>query len=215
MEEYDNIIESTGKQSFRIQIPYSLRFAIIWTLFFVVIGLIIQIIQTPGFSFSLSFSNFFNANFVDWFRSFGSFVNTTEYASGMSIFSSIMSQWYYFFYTGGLIVFIWGLISWIINIEIVFKKRKNQSQIQERLQQYQKPTQQVQPSEESEDTDRISNWLEEGDILLDMGNIKGAEMIYAKLQAHYDSRYDPERIEYKRILDFYYKILDKKKYLFR
>mgnify|MGYP001567902505 FL=1 len=211
-DAYSDLIESTEKQAFRIQIPYSLRFAIIWTLFFSVVGLIIQIIQTPGFSFGVSFSNFFGNNFIAWFKSFGSFVNINEYNSGMQVFTSIMSQWYYFFYTGGLIVLLWGLISWIINIEIVFKKRKTSPQKQE-IQQYTPPIQQQaqQPKESEEDTDRISNWLEEGDILLDMGNIRGAELIYEKLQAHYDSRYDSERNEYKRILDFYYKIMDKKR----
>ncbi len=215
-DEYSDLIESTGKPAFRIQIPYSLRFSIIWTLFFSVIGLILQIIQSPAFAFGQSFSNFFGSNYLNWFKTFLEFFNITEYNTGMSIFSSIMSQWYYFFYTAGLLFLIWGLISWIINFEIVFKKnvkpRKIINETPRQMQVQQRVQEEASEIEESpEDTDRISNWLEEGDILLGMGKVKEAEEIYQKLQAHYDSRDDFERFEYKRILDFYYKILEKKR----
>jgi len=112
--------ELPRKTILRLGIPYGLRFSIIWTLFFIIIGVVIQSIQANSFVFK----DFFISNYVNWFKSFGSFVNFQEYASVMDLFKSIMIKWYYFFYTGGLIALIWGLLDWIINSEIIFTRKK-------------------------------------------------------------------------------------------
>jgi len=104
----------------RLEIPSALRFSIIWTLFFIILGIIIQSIQANSFVFK----DFFISNYVVWFKSFGSFVNFQEYVSSMAFFKSIVISWYYFFYTGGLISLLWGLLDWIINSEILFTRKK-------------------------------------------------------------------------------------------
>jgi hypothetical protein len=105
----------------RLGIPRGLRFSIIWTLFFIIIGIVIQSIQTSSFVFK----DFFISNYVSWFKSFGNFVNFQEYASTIAFFKSIFGGWYYFFYTGGLIALLWGLLEWIINFQIMFTRKKN------------------------------------------------------------------------------------------
>jgi hypothetical protein len=54
-ETQNKYIEAPKKQLFRMQIPYSLRFGLIWTLFFVIIGIVIQSIKAGYFVFGLFF----------------------------------------------------------------------------------------------------------------------------------------------------------------
>lgn len=192
---YNEIIASTEKQALRMQIPYSLRFAIVWTLFFAIIGITLQISQSQTPVIWDSIKNFFGQNYIFWLKSFGSFVQTTEYASGMDIFSAIMSKWYYFLYTGGLIALIWGIISWIINIEIIIKKRKQ-------------ALSSFQPEKQISETDRL---IGKGIVFLSEDKISAAEELYRQLRHAYDSSKTKNTQEYKKILDFYYDIQEKKR----
>jgi hypothetical protein len=119
--EQKSFLEEDKKETvLRLEIPPALRFSIIWTLFFIIIGIVIQSIQAN----SVAFKDFFISNYVNWFKSFGSFVNFQEYTGGMDIFKSVIISWYYFFYTGGFIALIWWILNWIINSEIIFTKKK-------------------------------------------------------------------------------------------
>jgi len=110
------------KEVFRLQIPYNLRYALAWTCFFIVIGIVIQSIQSGTFVFS----KFFASNYAGWFRSFGNFVSMRVYSSPSELIYAILGQWYYFFYTGGLISVLWALIMSLVNSEISFTKKPKQ-----------------------------------------------------------------------------------------
>ena len=199
------LTEPPRKQLLRIQIPFTLRFGLIWTVVFAILGIAIQSIQASGFVFL----NFFFSNYFDWFRSFGSFVQTTEYNSAREVFKSIMAQWYYFFYTGGLVSLIWGLVSWIVHMEIVVKRKIGADIIP-------RDFKMVPISEQEsiqEHKEKIEEWLEEGLRILAEGNLDEAELIYNSIKKEYDKDKDPERRTYKRILDFYIEIVSDRKEL--
>lgn len=102
------------KQPIRIKIPPLFRTSFVWTAFFAIIGVAIQSIQAGQFVFA----DFFSSNYVEWFRGFGNFVQITSYSGTWDFISSVMSHWYYFFYTGGLISLIWSILNWIVYSEI-------------------------------------------------------------------------------------------------
>lgn len=107
----------------KIAIAYELRFPLAWTLFFVIIGIIIQSIKSGN----LVFFDFFIKNYIEWFRDFGSFVEPTYYSSEKQLFFAIISKWYYFFYTGGLISLLWKLLNLSVNKEYEFKDKNIKS----------------------------------------------------------------------------------------
>jgi len=198
-----NLIEPPRKQSFRIQVPFTLRFGLIWTIVFAIIGIAIQSIQSSTFVFI----NFFFSNYFDWFRSFGSFVQTTQYDSAMEVFKIIMSQWYYFFYTGGLISLIWGFVSWLIHLEVVVHNKKAiPAPIFSS-----KMTSIAEQESIQEHSEKIEEWLEEGLRILSEGNLEEAEMIYTSIKKEYNPFKDPARHNYRRILDFYMEIVSEKR----
>ena len=98
----------------KVRIPYQLRFPIAFTLFAIILGILIQSIKLGEFSFF----GFFGIHYIDWFRSFGSFTDPTIYSSTTALITTILKDWYYFLYTGGLISLIWGLIFGGINREV-------------------------------------------------------------------------------------------------
>jgi len=116
------------KPSIKFHIPVRLRTSLIWIVFFAILGIIVQSIQRGEFVFF----SFFGSNYVDWFRSFGSFSSRIAYTSASNLLLSIFRQWYYFFYTGGLISFIWELVVSLMNsefkvAEISLKKKPKQA----------------------------------------------------------------------------------------
>lgn len=207
-------IEAPKRQLFRIQIPYSLRFGIIWTLFFIIVGIAIQSLKANAFVFQ----DFFVKNYVQWFADFGAFTDVTLYPDANSIIFAILSKWYYFFYTGGLIALIWGILSWIINFEMVVKKPAPRPQLPRekvKIKEVIKPiiiereVQAPAPAPRSSSPlvqKKINEWLESGLLLLSEGQVEEAELIYEQISREYDSSQDIDHDTYKRILDFYYEI---------
>jgi hypothetical protein len=229
-------VEAPKKQLFRLQIPYLLRFAIIWTAFFIIAGVAIQYFQATDPVFMTVFQDFFLKNYGAWFKSFGSFADVTVYATTTDFVFSLLGHWYYFFYTGGLLSLIWGILSWIINWEFVVKKPNfNQPQPQVQVKEVIKPIilekpviverevivekpvpvqAEPQPMYSSPLLNqKINEWLESGLLMLSEGNVEEAEMIYDQISREYDSGQDMDHDTYKRILDFYYEISAKKKQL--
>jgi len=191
------------KEGFRIQIPFVLRFALVWTLFFSIIGIIIQSINAQSFIFK----EFFAENFIGWFKDFGTFTSKTAYLSSEEIFYAILEKWYYFLYTGGLLALIWGLLEWVINFEISLKARDKQIPIQER--EIKEPVKIVEVREVSP-TDyhsTIEQWLEEGWRLLSEGKLEEARLIHEQLRKEYNPEIDSSKILYNRIKDFYEEII--------
>ena len=103
----------------KFKIHQKLRFPLIWVIFFAIIGIVIQSIKSGNFIFF----KFFFQNYINWFKSFGSFVDPTAYSSLKQLFYSIMSHWYYFFYTAGLISLIWNILSILMNSELNLKQK--------------------------------------------------------------------------------------------
>ena len=113
-----NIIEIEEEKS-RFSIPKKLRFPLIWTIFFIIIGITIQSIKSSDFVFF----SFFGSNYIEWFRSLGHFTDITYYESYEIFVKNLASGWYYFFYTGGLLSLIWAFIYWIVHKEIGIKQK--------------------------------------------------------------------------------------------
>ena len=217
-------IEAPKRQLFRLQIPYMLRFGLIWTLFFIVVGIAIQSMQAEPARFI--FAEFFTSNYVLWFRSFGTFTDASIYPAIPDVFYAIMSHWYYFFYTGGLLSVLWGFISMLIHWEVVFRKpakKKEEELVQEPLRE--KPKEQPKPAPQpileekpasffkprSQITQGdLYEWLQEGYLFLAEKNLSEAELIYKQIQRAYDASRDPDRIMYRKIIDFYDEILREK-----
>ncbi|MDP1728877.1 MAG: hypothetical protein Q8L27_01595 [archaeon] len=194
---YNEILSSNEQKVSEIRAPYSLEFAIIWTLFFAIIGITLQIAQSQTFVFWNSIINFLGQNYVYWVNSFGSFISASDYVSGMDLFSSIMSKWYYFLYTGGLIAIIGTTIGRIINIKKSPKKNQTLIPVQNKL-------------IEKKELSKLDMLIEKGINLLSQNKILEAEQLYSQLRRDYESHQNKDTQDYKKILDFYYDIQDKK-----
>lgn len=105
---------------FKIYIPYGMRGPLIFTLFFALIGIAIKSISAGH----LIFLDFFIGDYLEWFKSFGGFIERIETSSMEDFLFTLLKNWYYFFYTGGLISLIWELLSWLIHLEWSFSKPK-------------------------------------------------------------------------------------------
>jgi len=98
--------------------PKKLRFPLLWTIFFVIVGLI----QRSIIEKKIAIAEFFTSNYVNWFSKFGNFIMQYSYIDRKEIIYSILSEWYYFFITGGLLSILWAILYLMINIKV---KREN------------------------------------------------------------------------------------------
>ncbi len=210
MEEVENrYIDAPRKELFRLQIPYVLRFSIIWTLFFVIVGVLIQYLSLPNQIFSEVLVAFFTTNYVAWFASFGNFTNVTLYPAAMDFVYSLIGHWYYFFYTGGLISLIWGFLSWLIHFEFVFKKSDKPIEKEIAPVVIEKVVEQpvfIYKGQRYE----LEEWIDQGLKFLSERNLSEAELIYNQARRAYNPQRDPDQKVYKRILDFYSEIMEEK-----
>jgi len=181
----------------RFNIAYKLRFPVIWVLFFAIVGIVIQSIKAGSFVFL----DFFGANYIQWFSDFGSFVDPTAYASAQDLFYSIMGRWYYFFYTGGLISLIWEILSLIIHSEIRLIGREKKPKPK-------KP--EKEPQEFKTTREKIDELLFKGQRFLLEDKRNDAIEVYEEIQRIYDPKKDKDKLQHKKIMDFY-NILIKRK----
>jgi len=204
-------VEAPRKQALRLGIPYNLRISIIWVVFFAIIGIVIQSINASKFIFV----DFFAGNYIEWFKSFGSFTNLVIYPTGLDIFKAIMEHWYYFFYTGGLIALIWELVSWIIHGELVFRKHEKSREVQS----YQQPIvvrQFIEPAKKASHTTprstpkknltEVELLLVKGENLVLQGKKYEARSLYEDIRKKYKPHEDEGKKLYRRILDFHAQI---------
>jgi len=200
-------IEAPRKQSFRLQVPYAFRFSILWTIFFALLGIIIQSIEAEAFIFR----DFFAGNYLLWFKSFMTFTDQTTYGSYAEIFSAIFEKWYYFFYTGGLIAFLWNFLSWIINFEFSFRK-KEKTQIEQAAAKTKSVQSAGKPVEgpKQKMKRRINELLAKGFSLLAEKKLKEAEIVYDTIRQEYRQNQDTNRELYNRIKAFYESILNQR-----
>lgn len=192
-EKEEKWFEKAPKKIIRIGFPRPLQFSIIWVIFFTIIGIVLQALNDKKFILAEAIQKFFITNYIGWFNSLGNFTSSTTYPSYEAMFQLILSNWYYFFLTGGVVALIWGIISWIIHWEIII----------------------IKPSENKEDLDehltKINQLLAEGMKYLFENNIVRAEAIYITLKGLYDSSRDPGQVYYNKILDFYRDLIRYKK----
>jgi hypothetical protein len=97
-----------GKKHHKFFLPKAFTFPLSWTLFFAIVGIIIQSIVAHRFVFI----EFFGSNFVNWLYSFKLFTDTTQYANINDLILTFVKTWYYFAFAGGLLSLIWVVISW-------------------------------------------------------------------------------------------------------
>ncbi len=88
------------------EILWELKWTLIWMGLFVIAGIITQSIREERFVFI----DFFWTNFKVWLNSFGNLTQFTQYASYNDLLKQILADWYYFFYAGGLISLVWGIL---------------------------------------------------------------------------------------------------------
>lgn len=209
--------ESPKKSRFYLGIPWALRFSLIWIIFFGAIGVFIQYSK---FGTGFFWGDFFTSNYLDWFADFGHFTDPTYYSDIQSVFFSILSSWYYFFYTGGLLAFIWELIAWIIHLEIrpnqaspdnlEQEKKLNKSRRIEKIKEVKIKEEKVFFTRKV-DREDIEEWLDEAWLLISEGKVTEAEALYNQIRRYYDSSKDPERLLRASIMDLYLALVECKR----
>jgi len=197
----------------RFGIPMYLKFSLAWTLLFAFLGIAVQLI-TRELTLS-NFYNFFGSNYLDWFRSFGSFTNPQLYSSMEDLLIAIVSKWYYFFFTGGLISLIWAVLSWIINfeLEVTKKVRDTEAEKQIRLAKESEEEEKMRKIQEQEawagvmrDAEKIKELemlLMKGENFVKLKNLKEARETYLEIRAKYEPSLDKDKKLFQRILKFY------------
>src|SRR3989338_5696043 len=108
------------KNKFSFSFPYRLRFPIAWTLFFAVVGIVIQSLVEKRFVFI----EFFSSNYLAWFHSFGDFSSTYKASGIEELIIMILKQPYFFFFNGGLLSIIWEIIYILTHVELKVKRNE-------------------------------------------------------------------------------------------
>lgn len=198
----------TSKQAFRIQVPWNLRFSLIWTLFFAIVGIFIQFSKNlEGFTWY----NFFTSKYLEWFVNFGHFTNPIVYPDMQAVFFSILGSWYYFFYTGGLLALIWGILSWLIHAEFSVRKTNSQELPKETRASEIKIENSKQLFFHKIDKQEIQEWLDEAWVLISEGKVKEAEAIYNQIRRYYSPEKDSNKKLYSSIIDLYRALVECKR----
>jgi hypothetical protein len=102
-----------NRRRFKFSIHHKLKFPLVWFIFFAVVGIIQQSISSG----KLVFLDFLGKNYINWFASFGNFQEVYMVSSTQDLFIALISQWYYFFLTGGLISVLWAVVYLLLHIE--------------------------------------------------------------------------------------------------
>lgn len=189
------------KEGFKFSIPRELRFGIIWTLFFTIVGIAIQSFQAN----ILILADFFSKNYIDWIKIFTNSAELSQqlFWQDQTLLQVLLERWYYLFYTGGLLALIWGILHWLINLEISFKNRNKAENTQITL----VPSSPVQENRLPAKAE-IEKALEAGAYMLSQGNLQAAKDIYGKIKSQYNPNEDKDGKIYRRILDFYSEIVE-------
>jgi hypothetical protein len=186
----------------------ALRFSIIWTLFFIILGLVFQSIKQKTFVFGA----FFSTNYLAWFQSFGNFTDVVVRGSDTELISAIFNSWYYFFITGGLISLLWALLSLLFHMNLKKNTEQKTETITEEtiIKKEALKTESSQQDLEKEFSRELSKILEDGIDFLSQNKLVKAEDNYNLLRKKYKKELDSNQKLYKRILDFYDEILREK-----
>jgi hypothetical protein len=193
MEEASNLKESRKY--------YLLKFSFIWTLIFSIAGIVIHYFSSESPNILNIITGFFSSDYVNWFANFANFADAAVYPTSKDFIYALFGEWYYFFYTGGLISIIWALITLLFNL--IFKghsaKNLESKQINSEA-----------SSSSHEGNSDLDDWINAGIRLLSENNLEEAEMIYEQAKRAYNPAEDKNQKIYRRILDFYHEIIEKR-----
>ena len=195
MENNENWFEPSPKKTIIIGLPKSFQYSLIWTIFFAIIGIIIQSLEAGYFVFTQTIASFFSTNYSAWLASLGNFTQPSFYASTQDMLIALLDKWYYFFFSGGVIALLWVILSWLIRLEFHFKLPSKEEKIdQEKINQ-------------SRQKARINQLIAEGSKALAENDSKQAETLYIQARQEYKQELDPLKESYNLILNFYQDIL--------
>lgn len=205
MEEEQLVYRPEKKKLLSFGLPYQFRWPLLWTLFFAILGLVIQIVNKQVVWPNLW--DFFGKNFIDFFRIFGNFTNAVTYPTEMDVIRALVGNWYYFFYTGGLISLIWTTLSSIINFELdVTKKIKyKDSPSKEELQKMEEA--QAKSKQETEIRKKLEMLIMRCENFVNIGNKEEARKTYEEIKLIYTPDLDEEKKYFTKILAVYNKIV--------
>lgn len=96
-------------------IPSSFIYPLTWTIFFAILGIIVQSLAENKWTFL----QFFTSNLTAWLAKFNFFSNPAQYSGALDLIQSLASEWYYFGFIGGLLSLLWVFIAWLLSL---FKK---------------------------------------------------------------------------------------------
>ena len=114
-----NYIEIEKKRNkFKFSIPDKIKYPLLWTVFFSIIG----VAQESIINKALILSNFFTSRYIAWFSAFGNFAEVYNTLGVNELIMTILRTWYYFFITGGIISLLWGILYTIIHAEVKVKR---------------------------------------------------------------------------------------------
>jgi hypothetical protein len=152
-----------------------IRFSLGWTLLSIVIGIVSQSINSKPQAYYLFFSTYLQ----DWFNSLLS-LESREFTDNISLLSFLFGEWYYFFFLGGILSFIFSIIFFFVY--------------------YKRP---ILPKPVSP----IFSILSQGEIFLSHFEIKKARDTYLKLKEIYTKDQDKDRSQYNAIMSFYNRLV--------
>lgn len=106
----ENMKNTASKKStinkYSLHIPEKLKLPIAWTLFFALIGIIQQSLVAKH----IIFLQFFTNGYLGWFYLLGNIALIYHESGIQEIMTELFKIWYYFFFTGGLISVIRGIL---------------------------------------------------------------------------------------------------------
>lgn len=186
-------------------IPEGMRFPLLFTIFFAILGIAIKSIYVNH----LVLYDFFIKDYIIWIKSFGSFWGITQLEQLEIIIVPILKSWYYLFYSLGLLMLMWSILSWVINFQINIKKNTEMPvQRQEARDSKQVPDLKSLIEEQKEaDNAKMDFILEKGRLALASGKVSKATEIYNDLRKMYKPGRDNDKIYYKKINSFYSQLI--------
>lgn len=185
MEEIRGIEEK--KDSRNKKILFSLIFLVIVS----ILGIIIKYLQTKTWLIA----DFFGKNYVKWMLLFEKLLYFKNYESWSYIINPILKEWFYILYTLILIILIWQIVSKIIFLSFMSKRRNQFTELSSNY------------SLINEEDQKLSGWLDEGLKFLSEGNIDEAELIYESIRKDFDPKELKDPDLRRRIINFYSELL--------
>jgi hypothetical protein len=185
-------------------LPHRWRWPLLWTIFFAIVGVVIQVVNKEIIWPNIQ--DFFWTNFIDFFRMFGSVTDVVAYPDEMSVLRAIAGKWYYFCYTGGLVALLWTILSSIIYFELDITKnvKKNYGPSKEELAKMKEAEEKAQADLDTKK--KLEMLIMKGENFLNLGNKKDAAKTYQEIKLIYSPAMDEDKKYFRKILEIYNRI---------